>query len=195
MNTNTGTNILKYIKEKSQTRPAELVHSFGFTQAAIHRQLNKLLALKLIEKIGAPPKVYYQLTGSGIEEEIKKALIKDPHIISAYILGSYLSGNTNQESDFDLAVVVNKNLPGLQKEIYNSIQKIKFPRNLDLSVVDKNSSPLFLFQIVSTGKRIFEKNTLEVIAFEDFSLHNYYDTAHLRHLNYLSLKEKFLYAN
>lgn len=191
MNTNTGTNILKFIKENSRVRPAKLVRSFGFTQAAIHRQLNKLLAKKLIEKVGVPPKTYYQLTG-GIDLEIKEALSKNPKIISGYILGSYLSGNTNSESDFDLAVVVNNKLT--ESEVYDLIKKIKFPRDLDLSVVNKDSSPLFLFQIVSTGKRIYEKNFFEAIAFEDFSLHNYYDTAYLRKLNYSYLKQKFAYA-
>ncbi len=193
MTTNTNKKILGLIKQNGRERPVDLVRSFGFTQAAIHRQLNKLLAKKIIERVGKPPKVYYQLAGGGIELEINKALAKNPKIISAYILGSYLSGDTNQESDFDLAVVVRNKMT--EDQIYNLIKNIKFPRELDLSVVDKTSSPLFLFQIVSTGKRIFEKNTFEAIAFEDFSLHNYYDTAHLRHLNYLSLKEKFLYAN
>lgn len=191
----TDNRFLEFIKIHGDIRPMDLARELNISKAALHQHLKRLVKNGLVEKIGTPPKVYYQSAVGGIEEEIKKALIKNPHIISAYILGSYLSGNTDQESDFDLAVVVNKNLPGLEKDIYNSIQKIKFPKNLDLSVVDKNSSPLFLFQIISTGKRIFEKNTFEAIAFEDFSLHNYYDTAHLRHLNYLSLKEKFLYAN
>lgn len=192
MITDTRQRIFNYIKRHGRVRPVDLVRNFGFTQAAIHRQLNKLLAKKFIERVGKPPKVYYQSTG-GVELEIKNALAKNPKVISAYILGSYLTGQTNSESDFDLAVVVNQNIS--ESQVYNLVRKIKFPKDLDLSVVNKKSSPLFLYQIISTGKRIYKKSRAEVLAFEDFSLHNYYDTAYLRRLNYLALKEKFFYAD
>lgn len=50
---------------------------------------------------------------------------------------------------------------------------------------------MFLFQIVKTGKEIYEQTSDQAIAFESFALDNYYDTAHIRHLNYEYLKEKF----
>lgn len=192
MTTDTRDRILQYIKERGAARPDDLANYLGFSPSAVHRQLNKLLYRKLVERVGKPPKVYYRLALAGLQAQISQALSRNPKIISAYILGSSLSGNTNQESDFDLAVVV-KHKSAIAP-VYDLIKNIKFPRDLDLSVVDKSSSPLFLFQIVSTGKRIFEKSFDEALAFEDFSLHNYYDTAHLRHLDYLFLKEKFSYA-
>ena len=75
------------------------------------------------------------------------------------------------------------------------IKTIDFPKDLDLSVVDKNSSPLFLFQIVSTGQCIYQSSEKEKVSFEAFTLGNYYDTAHLRKIYYSYLKDKFSYVN
>lgn len=194
MTTDTGQRIVDYIHQNNQARPRDLVRYLSLTPAAIHRQLNKLQKRNLIEKSGSLPKVYYHLAGKGLEAKIKEALAKNPHIISAYVFGSSLSGKARPESDFDLAVVVDKNSPDLEKKIYSLVQKINFPRDLDLSLVDKKTSPLFLFQIISTGKKIYKRDLNSAIAFEDFSLHNYYDTARLRSLNYEYLKQKFIYA-
>lgn len=188
MTTETNQKVYQYIKKHRRVRPVELVRLLGFTQAAIHRQLNKLLNRKLVEKAGKPPKVYYQIPRENLETQLQTALAKNKNIVSAYIFGSI----NNAESDFDLAVMA-KNLS--ENEVYDLIKRIKFPRNLDLSVVNKKSSPLFLFQIISTGKRVFEKSFDEAIAFEDFMLCNYYDTQRLRDLNYFYLKQKFAYAH
>lgn len=193
MTTDTNKKIFEYVKENGKVRPAELVRKFGFTQAAIHRQLNKLQNKKLIEKKGTPPSVFYQIPQKSLEEQVSAAFKKDGNIVSAYFLGSYNSGTFNSESDFDLAVVVEKKVS--EKKIYQLIRHLRFPKSLDLSVVTKSSSPIFLFQIVSTGKRVYEININKAIAFEDYSLHNYYDTQHLRDINHRYLRQKFYYAS
>lgn len=127
--------------------------------------------------------------------KIKQTLEKEPQIIGAYVVGSIVQGRETAESDFDLAVIVNNRKMLDENKIYDLVKDINFPKNLDLSVVDQSSSPLFLFQIISKGQRIYEKNNNQVIAFETFVLHNYYDTQHLRNIYYESLKPKFSYAN
>lgn len=127
--------------------------------------------------------------------KIKQALEKEPQVIGAYVVGSIVQGRETTESDFDLAVIVNNKKALDENKIYDLVQEIDFPKNLDLSVVDQSSSPLFLFQIISKGQRIYERNNNQVVAFEAFTLHNYYDTQHLRNIYYESLKPKFSYAN
>lgn len=127
--------------------------------------------------------------------QINISLSKEPKIKLAYVLGSVISNRTKTNSDFDLAVVVESLDKINYKYIYNLISDIDFPKDLDLSVVDKNSSPLFLFQIVSTGKCIYQRSEEEKISFEAYTLNNYYDTAHLRKIYYSYLKDKFPYAN
>ncbi len=127
--------------------------------------------------------------------QIDTSLSKEPKIKLAYVLGSVISGRAKTDSDFDLAIIVDNASKIDYEYIHTLISDINFPKDLDLSVVDKNSSPLFLFQIVSTGQCIYQRSEKEKIAFEAFTLGNYYDTAHLRKIYYSYLKDKFSYVN
>jgi len=126
-----------------------------------------------------------------LKQSIASAFDRRPEILAAYVLGSVVSGKAVKESDFDLAVVVDNKKNLSFEKIYDLISSISFPRNLDLSVVDKSSSPLFLFQMISKGKKIYIRDHQEIVAFEAFVLHNYYDTQHMRNIYYSYLKEKF----
>lgn len=130
--------------------------------------------------------------------QIRSRVGKDPNILAVYLFGSLPKGSAGPESDFDLAVVVDKKKPDSQDSIYELLKDIQFPKNLDLSVVDRASSPLFLFQIVSKGERVYERNRHDMVQFEAFVLHNYYDTIHLRAIYAEYLRRKFsqaTYAN
>ncbi len=126
-----------------------------------------------------------------LQQSIASAFDRRPEILAAYVLGSVVSGKAVKESDFDLAVVVDNNKNLSFEKIYDLISSISFPRNLDLSVVDKSSSPLFLFQMISKGKKVYIRNHQETDAFEAFVMHNYYDTQHMRNIYHSYLKEKF----
>lgn len=125
-----------------------------------------------------------------IYEEIRKALESDARIISAYVLGSFLGKSSKKTDDFDLAIITDsKKLD--YKEAYKLVANIKFPHDLDLSVVNKSSSPLFLFQIVKKGKLIYSRDKRESQQFETYALTNYYDTQHLRNIYNSYLPNKF----
>lgn len=130
-----------------------------------------------------------------LSSQIHKALSKEPKVKLAYVLGSVVSGRAGVESDFDLAVTVDNKEKIDFNYIYSLISNIRFPKNLDLSIIDKNSSPIFLFQVISTGRCIYQRSEEERISFEAYVLKNYYDTAHLRKIYYSYLKDKFNYAN
>lgn len=127
--------------------------------------------------------------------QIQTSLSKEPKIKLAYVLGSVVSGDAKNGSDFDLAIVVDHKGKIDINFVYNLISHIKFPKDLDLSIVDKNSSPIFLYQIISTGKCVYQKSEEERVSFEANVLKNYYDTAHIRKIYYSYLKDKFPYAN
>lgn len=127
--------------------------------------------------------------------QIQGVLSKEPKIKLVYILGSVVSGRERVESDFDLAVVVDDADKISYDQVYQLISNLNFPKDLDLSIVDKHSSPLFLFQITSTGKRIYQKSNQEKVTFESFVMENYYDTNHLRNIYSSYLKERFPHAN
>ncbi len=133
-----------------------------------------------------------------LKHDIFQSLTQNASVIAAYVLGSFAKENEGTDSDFDLAVVVDKKQPETFDTIYDLLKNIQFPKNLDLSVVDRSSSPLFLFQIVSKGVRMYERNRSDMVRFEAFVLHNYYDTAHLRAIYAGHLKKKFsekIYVN
>ena len=127
--------------------------------------------------------------------ELKRSLSKYPKIKLAYVLGSVAHGGVKPESDFDLAVVVDDAAKINYSQVYQLISHLSFPKDLDLSIVDKDSSPLFLFQIISTGNCIYQRSDAERVVFEAYVMENYYDTAHLRNIYSSYLKERFPYAN
>ena len=125
--------------------------------------------------------------------KISRALVDEKEAVSAYLAGSFVRGEARRESDIDLVVAVKKKRADTADRIYSLIKDIEFPKDLDLTVVDKTSSPLFLFQVISKGRRIYQAS--EAAGFEAAVLHGYYDTAHLRNIYYSYLKEKFPSGN
>lgn len=122
---------------------------------------------------------------------ISQSLALNTSVKAAYVLGSFVQGNAGTESDFDLAVIVDKQQPESFDIIYEQLNHIRFPKSLDLSVVDRASSPLFLYQIVSKGERLYERNRSDMVEFVAYVLHTYYDTAHLRAMYREYIKQKF----
>lgn len=122
---------------------------------------------------------------------MQHTLKKEPQVVAAYVVGSSVTKDAMKAHDFDLVVVVENKANLNDDAIYKRISHIQFPKDLDLSIVDKTSSPLFLFQIISKGKRIYGRSLRDVILFEAFVMHNYYDTAHMRNIYFTYLKEKF----
>ncbi|MEK7521298.1 MAG: nucleotidyltransferase domain-containing protein [Patescibacteria group bacterium] len=133
------------------------------------------------------------MLNESLMSEIRNALKPEPKIIAAYVLGSYVFGKETGESDFDLAVVVESRKDISFDHIYNLLSEIKFPKDLDLSVVDRSSSPLFLFQAIN-GRCAYARSGEDRGLFEASIAENYYDTAHMRKIYYSHLKEKFPYA-
>lgn len=128
---------------------------------------------------------------AALKIQLQQALKDKPGILAVYVIGSFASANVSQESDFDLAVAVENKNKIAADDIYKLIQPISFPKDLDLSVVDLSSSPLFLYQIVSKGEKLDLGREKQAIDFESRVLDNYYDTQHLRKIYYSSLKDKF----
>ena len=121
-------------------------------------------------------------------ERVQKILARQPNILAAYLFGSQVAGFANKKSDLDLAVVVQDKKRLNEFDLLELLNEVRFPRDLDISVVDRTSSPLFLFEIISGGNRIYEKNG-EAAAFEARVLNSYYDTRHLRNIYKIYLKE------
>jgi hypoxanthine-guanine phosphoribosyltransferase len=96
MVTDTTNKILNYIKTKKQAKVVDLVRSIGITNAAIHRQLNKLILQEKIMKVGKPPTVFYLLkekekqSSVSIPSEAKQIIDKNYIYVSPK--GEFLTG-------------------------------------------------------------------------------------------------------
>lgn len=125
---------------------------------------------------------------------IRNRFSKVKTVDSIYIFGSSIRNYVRKESDVDLAFVVNdKNLK--INLIYSLLQDLHFPRDIDISLISESSSPLFLYQIISTGMRIYTRNEDRANAFEAYILRIYYDNAHMRDIYFSYLKQKFSHAS
>lgn len=127
--------------------------------------------------------------------QIREALQKVPYILAAYVIGSSTTDVFTKESDFDIVIVMENRDTASVDVVYKLLSHIHYPRDLDLSIVDSHSSPLFLFQIVSTGDRIYSRSEVEAAYFEANVLKTYYDTSHLRNIYFSYLRNKFPYGN
>ena len=130
-----------------------------------------------------------EILNKKIIKKVQKILTGEPDVLAVYLFGSQVGGFAGKESDLDMAVVVKDKRSLNELDFLRLLGSIHFPKNLDLCVVDNTSSPFFLFEIISQGKRIYEKNEDEVTPFEAVVLKSYYDTRHLRNIYRLYLKE------
>ncbi|MEK7545101.1 MAG: hypothetical protein AAB551_03140 [Patescibacteria group bacterium] len=76
MKTNTGANIVEYIRKHKQSTAKELVESIQISPQALFRQLKKLQEKNKIYKVGTPPKVFYFLKEEVREENIYRVKIE-----------------------------------------------------------------------------------------------------------------------
>ena len=96
--------------------------------------------------------------------------LRNLDVLAVYIFGSTAEGFSQSHSDFDIGVLVDKSINGLNKnKLYNHLYEIfteLFPgKNLD--IVFLNTAGLELrFDVVSNGKLIFESQTQDRLNFE-----------------------------
>lgn len=130
-----------------------------------------------------------------IIQQIKEKFKNRLEVLAIYCFGSASKNRLSKESDIDLAFLIQGKKIDIS-EIYDLIKDINFSKDIDISIISKSSSPLFLYEIVSSGQLIYHKNDAEIKSFEAFVLKNYYDNAHMRNIYYQYLKGKFeSYAN
>ena len=123
-------------------------------------------------------------------------------VIAVYVHGSRVKGYAAPDSDTDVAVVVEdkeKQKRGgfLSYDVANEIESVLKVLNPDIRVVDPNSSPIFLFEIIK-GQLVFERNCDDRIDFESSVMQKYYDTQAMddiyRQYLFADIKER-AYAN
>ena len=116
-----------------------------------------------------------------IIDTISQALTDQP-VRLAYIYGSFVTGRVRRGRDIDVAVVAEPDKTIDEAALAVAVQKqlgIDQPE-VDLRLIDLNSAPVFLRNILKDGRPILVKNETERIDFEVRAMKNYYDSAYLR---------------
>lgn len=132
-------------------------------------------------------------TDQRVCEKIAQIFQKNRHIIAVYFYGSRVSGNAKLKSDLDVAVVADGIKDVNYEDLYRRISQVLQKHEIDLRVITKESSPLFVFQVLKNGHCVYRKNDKERLNFEVGATLEFYDTQHIRDIytHYLkkSLKE------
>lgn len=85
MRTDTSDKILGYIQKNKQAKAVDLTRTIGIKNAAIHRQLNKLLEQRKLMKVGKPPLVFYIL-----KDEQPQTIVPIPQEIQNFMNENYV---------------------------------------------------------------------------------------------------------
>ncbi len=189
----TSEKIIDYLKVKEQTSGRELSDYLGISDRAVRKHLAKLLKDDILDKIGAPPKVFYFIKGrKNINKDKKerhlnnkqmgklKKLFQDDGVVFAYLFGSRVNQNIVKDSDFDIAVYLSDSIlqdsfftirMGLIKKISQILETDK----LDLVILNQVKSSFFKFVVIKEGKLIFDSDYSFRIDFELETIQKYQD--------------------
>lgn len=120
--------------------------------------------------------------------QLKMALARQP-IKLAYIYGSYARGQEHKRSDLDIAVVLKNpekdDLFKIAAQINLAIKGIK----IDIREINLQTEPVFLRSVLKNRVTLLAKSEKERVIFETQAMKRFFDTEHLRKLNYLYLKK------
>lgn len=93
-------------------------------------------------------------------QKLKKAFLRKKEVLAVYIFGSRATGLANSSSDLDMAVFVSDRQKNSEREMIKFLTKrtgnISF--NLDLSLVDFSSPPLFFLSDYQKRHLYLRKN-------------------------------------
>lgn len=126
------------------------------------------------------------------QKQFTNILNKNKHVMVAYLFGSYAKNRERKDSDLDIVVVLETLSDFDYSSTYSKISSFFPDKNLDLRVIiPKETSPLFLFQIVKSGVCLFERSKVQRLQFETYALKMYYDSQHLRDVYNYYLDKRF----
>ena len=127
-----------------------------------------------------------------IIEKIKNFLAADPRIKFAYLFGSTARGSAGPLSDLDIAVFLDCrfDLFSCRLKIMESLARAIKTERFDLVVLN-DATPLLCHEAIKDGIILKEDRPRRVM-FESRAVREYLDTAYLREIRRLYLKDKAL---
>jgi predicted nucleotidyltransferase len=108
-----------------------------------------------------------------METQINRFLQKNiEKLQSIYIFGSFASESQNDASDIDIAILAEQKQDTVS--LYNLAQELATYLDRSIDLIDlRAASTVFAYEIVGTGKRIFNKNKDAVDQYENYIFSSY----------------------
>ncbi|MDZ7657993.1 nucleotidyltransferase domain-containing protein [Fodinibius sp.] len=114
------------------------------------------------------------------EQKIKDFFRPKDEVIFVYLFGSFV--NKERYRDIDVAVYMDS-IPDLisQGEMQSALDEL-FEINIDLVILNElpNKNPVFVYEILSKGKAVLNKNADIHTVYKSKAYQHYFDTAYLR---------------
>lgn len=102
-------------------------------------------------------------------------LLQKYHIKLLYVFGSYAKGNNNQNSDIDIAVLLDDSYSAVDKlNLIGDLTLIFKRDDIDLVILN-TANPVLRHQIIKYGKIVYEENQDTRVFFEVKVLSEYMD--------------------
>lgn len=130
-----------------------------------------------------------------LKAKLKTYLERSP-VTLAYLYGSYVKGNANQDSDIDIGVLLGPNVPpaGAKALLANIESDIADMAGVPAQVESIASAPpLLKHSMVLEGELLFERDRDERIKLEVLTLHEYEDNRCIFDIPYQVFKQKLGY--
>lgn len=123
--------------------------------------------------------------------------VEEFNISLIYIFGSFAKGTNRENSDIDIAVLLNEEIDAYTKlNIFGALVDIFKKGNIDLVILN-NVNEVLKFQVIKYGKIIYSKSLYTKVMFELRTMSEYMDKEHLRntqneysHRKFLEIMEK-----
>ena len=122
-------------------------------------------------------------------ERVARRLSADPRVQAVYLFGSQASGEADDRSDVDIAVLLGERVSfadelRLRAEVVQELHR----DDVDFVVLD-HAPPLLRYEVITGGRRLFARDADAVDAFEERAVIMYFDTEYFRHMQYQIRRE------
>ena len=101
-----------------------------------------------------------------MEREVREKLLSlIPSVNTIYLFGSFAKSEFNKDSDIDIGFMADTKLSSI--EVFHAAQQLAAILNCDIDLVDVAAASLVMqFQILSTGKTIYARDSVSLLVFE-----------------------------
>lgn len=125
--------------------------------------------------------------------KINKNIFKKHKVKLAYLFGSRAKGNAARKSDFDIAVLFEKendHTDYFDKAIYLADElRDYFPAEIDIAALNQAGS-LLKYEVIANGRLLYSCDERFRLDFEVSSINEYIDDKYVRDIYYNALKER-----